>query len=818
MIKEDILIIDRLKSTCIGNLYINHLKKNHTIRNIVITTWPIFFRFYAKHKLKLSYLKYRMLTLSTFIESKNINKKIIFARQNVKTAIPRVFPETDTKHVKSSHLPPHDSYDFPDIYLSEIKNAVVHGGTNLIKCDDQIIAHDLYNFDTDSTSEEFHGKNAINRKSNTIKSILFNNITREVEIAASFLDALASNYAHFITEILPRIAIFAQMQEYKEVPILINANLHPNILNAIAIVSGNDRKIIFVENSVSIAVKHLIVISPTGYVQFERINKKSLNNCHGLFSPQAFAELKKQIIQNSPPANKEYPKKIYLRRRNAARSIENNYELEEHLIAGGFRVLEPDLIDFLEQTRIFANADIIVAPSGAALANIIFCRPQTKIIILMPRYRHTNYWYWQNMAKAAGCEVTYILGQEKSKTIHSSFSVNIDDILNIVAKHFDLLKYSDYLSENKIKSQFICEAFLVKTSIPKTFSEQDNEYVVCAHNLPHDIYDAPPVYTAEIKAAKVVGGCNLTKVQDKIIAHDLYNFRTDLTSEELHLKNTIYPDKMRIRTYLFDNSDKEIEIAASFLDALATNYAHFLTELLPRITLFCNQEKFKDVPLLINSGLHQNLLRAIALVVGENRQIIQVASGEVISVGKLILVSPSGYVPFERRHKEMIYINNGVFNPVAFEALKEKIFTALATNQETKSPHILPKKIYLSRKKGMRSIINNEELEKYLNLQGFVTILGDSLTFDEQVNLFSQAEFIIGPSGAACANLIFCPPTCKILILMPRNKHILYWYWQNIAKACKNKVSYLLGCEESPQPHSEFMIDLKNLKNALENL
>jgi len=802
MTQQDTAIIDRLKSTCLGKLYINHLKKNHTIRNIVITTWPIFFRFYIKYNLKQSYLKYRLLPLSSFIESNNLNKKIIFPEQNVKTAIPGVFPETDTKYVKSSHLPPHDNYDFPDIYLSEIKNAVVHGGTNLIKCENQIIAHDLYNFETDSTSEEFHGKNIINRKTYQIKSTLFNNIIREVEVAASFLDALASNYAHFMTEILPRIAIFGDISEYKEVPILINTNLHPNILNAIAIVSGNDRKIVFVENSDSILVKNLIIISPTGYVQFERINKKSLNNCHGLFSPQAFESLKKQIIQNSPPYDKEYPQKIYLRRRNAARSIENNYELEESLIASGFRVLEPDLIDFFEQTRVFSHA------------NIIFCRPQTKIIILMPRYKHTNYWYWQNIAKAAGCEFTYILGQEKSKSIHSSFSVNIDNIINIVAKHFDLLKYSDYLSEKKIKPQFICEARLVKTSIPQTFSKQDNDYVVSAHNLPHDIYDAPPVYTAEIKDAKVVGESNLIKVQDKIIAHDLYNFITDLTSEELHKKDTLYPDKMQIKTSLFDHADKEIEIAASFLDALANNYAHFLTELLPRITLFCNQEKFKDIPLLINSGLHQNLMRAIALIVGENRKIIQVASGEVISLGKLILVSPSGYVPFERRHKEMIYINNGIFNPFAFEILKQKIFA----NIKTESSQILPKKIYLSRKKGMRSIINNEELEKYLNLQGFVTILGDSLTFNEQVNLFSQAEFIIGPSGAACANLIFCPPTCKILILMPRNKHILYWYWQNIAKACKNQVSYLLGCEESPQPHSEFTIDLKNLKNALENL
>ena len=48
----------------------------------------------------------------------------------------------------------------------------------------------------------------------------------------------------------------------------------------------------------------------------------------------------------------------------------------------GFELVATELLSFKEQVRLFSEADIIVGPSGAAFANIIFCQPGTKVIPL----------------------------------------------------------------------------------------------------------------------------------------------------------------------------------------------------------------------------------------------------------------------------------------------------------------------------------------------------------------------------------------------------------------------------------------------------
>lgn len=78
-------------------------------------------------------------------------------------------------------------------------------------------------------------------------------------------------------------------------------------------------------------------------------------------------------------------KKIYVSRLGSLKRIlVNEAELEAALAARGFTIVKPELLSVREQVALFHQADVIVAPAGAALANVLFCRPGAKIIELQP--------------------------------------------------------------------------------------------------------------------------------------------------------------------------------------------------------------------------------------------------------------------------------------------------------------------------------------------------------------------------------------------------------------------------------------------------
>jgi capsular polysaccharide biosynthesis protein len=87
----------------------------------------------------------------------------------------------------------------------------------------------------------------------------------------------------------------------------------------------------------------------------------------------------------------------------------------------------------------------------------------------------------------------------------------------------------------------------------------------------------------------------------------------------------------------------------------------------------------------------------------------------------------------------------------------------------------IKKRIYISRK-WSRRITNENEVMDVLTQYGFSKVELENLTVQEQVQLFSTAEVIVGAHGAALANLTFCQPGTKVLeIFAPSYITSLYW-------------------------------------------
>lgn len=421
-------LLDNLKISFIYKIYLWYISKYPGARGSIINLWEFFLPLYLKVRLNIfnpSKKWRKLIRMQDFVSKNQCLMTPILSPVNIQMRTPKVLPEEDQGFLTTRH----ENITFPATYIAELKDALVYGGTNLIFLDNEVIYHDLYDFQKDSTSEELHGRHVINAIDMKISLLQDGGVPAKIlECAASFVDACAINYAHWLTEVLPRIALFCDVKQYEMVPIIINADLHPNILESLALIVGPNRKVFALPVGSSIKVENLIQVSVTGYVPFGRRINSMAEHSHGLFNPLALKNLQDKfknilnVSNNNPSSNL-----IYLERISDARRLKNDSSIKKILFDKNYLCVNTLNLNFKEQLIIFNNVDQVISSTGAALCNAIFCKKNTKVIVLMGKHEEMIYRYWVNMLDPLGINVEYILGDpvnNSEKSIHRDFLIN----------------------------------------------------------------------------------------------------------------------------------------------------------------------------------------------------------------------------------------------------------------------------------------------------------------------------------------------------------------------------------------------------------
>lgn len=122
-----------------------------------------------------------------------------------------------------------------------------------------------------------------------------------------------------------------------------------------------------------------------GHAQVDRLIVPSFRREAGITSPAACRWIRTRIA--SHPDNEEQtdeapPKRIYISRAQAkSRRIVNEEEVMASLAAYGFERYVLEELSFRDQVRLFQQAEAVVAPHGAGLANILFSERLTVLEI-----------------------------------------------------------------------------------------------------------------------------------------------------------------------------------------------------------------------------------------------------------------------------------------------------------------------------------------------------------------------------------------------------------------------------------------------------
>jgi hypothetical protein len=113
------------------------------------------------------------------------------------------------------------------------------------------------------------------------------------------------------------------------------------------------------------------------------------------------------------------PRHIYIDRRGAAlRPLLNEDEVVDALRPFGFVPIRPETLSMEDQLRLFRHADAIVAPHGAGLANLGFCKPGTVILeLFMDAYVN---WCFRRLAAVCGLSYDCVLGRATQRWTQGS--------------------------------------------------------------------------------------------------------------------------------------------------------------------------------------------------------------------------------------------------------------------------------------------------------------------------------------------------------------------------------------------------------------
>jgi len=136
-----------------------------------------------------------------------------------------------------------------------------------------------------------------------------------------------------------------------------------------------------------------------------------------------------------PNLEKKKRRRLYVSRERAVgRRLTNEKDVLRIIEPLGFEKVLLEELTFLEQIKLFQNAECVLCPTGASLANIVFCSPGTKVIeIFCPNWLSIEFW---KLCEMQGLEFYHLFGEgyQGIQDIFSLMSVRNFDITVPLAK------------------------------------------------------------------------------------------------------------------------------------------------------------------------------------------------------------------------------------------------------------------------------------------------------------------------------------------------------------------------------------------------
>jgi tetratricopeptide (TPR) repeat protein len=262
------------------------------------------------------------------------------------------------------------------------------------------------------------------------------------------LSGLSGNvYFHWMVDILPRIKI------------LEDNNIDFNTIDGFLINSTKQRFQRETLEKMGIPRDKIIESDQVSYLQASSLIVPSYPASVGWVVPSTIKFLRNLFLTDISPEIKSYPKRIYISRNQARyRRLLNEPEILEYLNQLGFVSIELETLTVQEQADLFSQAEVIIAPHGAGLTNLVFCQRNTVVVELVsPHYIRPYYWlisqqlglkHYSIQGEALGC--SFLRQLMYPNPLVEDLQINVKSLET-------LIQFSDMLKETAKSNYYSCD-------------------------------------------------------------------------------------------------------------------------------------------------------------------------------------------------------------------------------------------------------------------------------------------------------------------------------------------------------------------------
>jgi capsular polysaccharide biosynthesis protein len=327
-------------------------------------------------------------TYPTSTNQKPANYQVIYPSHIVTRALPKTIDASIHWKFRINQ-----QHQLPDAFIATIPNGRVWGDGNVITPNNQLLAE----VSKVICKGEYIADSAKHPIFSQEKLPSVQKISGSVAVLSS---AGGAGYYHWLFDILPRLALlqkagilFEDIDKF-----LVNRYISQFQIETLNSLGIPRTKVIENHWYPHIAAEKLVVPALVG--ETSHMPKWACDFLRDNFLGDKTKQNKQQL-------------RLYLNRTQVVhRKVENESEIIEFLSRLGFRNLSLETLSVAEQIELMAAAEVVVAPHGAGLSNIVFCQPGTKVIELLSP-KAVNFMYW-SLSNQVDLDYYYLLGEGKA--------------------------------------------------------------------------------------------------------------------------------------------------------------------------------------------------------------------------------------------------------------------------------------------------------------------------------------------------------------------------------------------------------------------
>ncbi|CAM3365584.1 Capsular biosynthesis protein [Bordetella sputigena] len=319
-------------------------------------------------------------------------------------------------------------------YVAKINNALALGGTRYVVAGAHLLHDEERRFFNEQGSEiKYIGARRL--KAGSIRLDLNLRQGAWVGSGINLMHEYSNNYFHFVVETLPRILLAEEATIRKDVPLLMESNLHDNMRTLVDAVNGDRRPVMWLESGVAHHIREMYMpadasvvvdayyggpVARRSAIDVGRI-RQAVERCKRVYA-----------VQGANPR-----RNIYACRRGRTRQLLNQAELEAKLAALGFEIVCVDDMSLETQVRIFSEARTVIAPTGAQVTNIIWCDPGTNVVVLASDHPSHQLYLWELLGQVSYADVEVLLGprayvRDDKYSVHDDYHIDVDAVLRAI--------------------------------------------------------------------------------------------------------------------------------------------------------------------------------------------------------------------------------------------------------------------------------------------------------------------------------------------------------------------------------------------------